>query len=44
VVYGLAGEEAAITKWELVHKHQIHLIGLIIGTLIQATPQIFGRS
>ncbi|HEY0537181.1 MAG TPA: NADPH:quinone oxidoreductase family protein [Actinoallomurus sp.] len=43
VVYGVAGGEAAITNWELVYKHQIHLIGLNIGTLIQAAPQIFGE-
>src|SRR5690349_218717 len=43
VVYGLAGGEAAITNWDLVYKHQIHLIGLNIGTLIQAAPQIFGE-
>jgi NADPH2:quinone reductase len=42
VVYGLAGGEAAITNWDLVYRHQIHLIGLNIGTLIQAAPQIFG--
>lgn len=43
VVYGLASGEAAITNWELVYKHQIHVIGLNIGTLIQAAPQIFGE-
>jgi len=43
VVYGLAGGEAAITNWELVYKHQIHLIGLNIGILIQDAPQIFGE-
>jgi NADPH2:quinone reductase len=43
VVYGLAGGEAAITNWELVYKHQIHVIGLNIGILIQAVPQIFGE-
>jgi NADPH:quinone reductase len=43
VVYGLAGGEAAITNWELVYKHQIHVIGLNIGVLIQAAPQIFGE-
>ena len=43
VVYGLAGGEAAITNWELVYKHQIHIIGLNIGILIQAAPQIFGE-
>jgi NADPH2:quinone reductase len=43
VVYGMAGGEAAITNWELVYRHQVHLIGLNIGVLIQATPQIFGE-
>ncbi|MFI0366435.1 zinc-binding dehydrogenase [Actinomadura sp. 1N219] len=43
VVYGLAGGEAAITNWDLVYKHQIHVIGLNIGILIQAAPQIFGE-
>ena len=41
VVYGVAGGEAAITNWELVYKHQVHVIGLNIGILIQAAPQIF---
>jgi NADPH2:quinone reductase len=43
VVYGLAGGEAAITNWDLVYKHQVHLIGLNVGTLIQAAPQMFGE-
>lgn len=43
VVYGLASGEAAITNWDLVYKHQIHVIGLNIGILIQAAPQIFGE-
>ncbi|MEU7633774.1 zinc-binding dehydrogenase [Nocardia sp. NPDC049220] len=43
VVYGLAGGEAAITNSDLVYKHQVHLIGLNIGALIQAAPQIFGE-
>jgi NADPH2:quinone reductase len=42
VVYGLAGGPATITNWDLVYKHQVHLIGLNVGTLIQAAPQIFG--
>jgi NADPH2:quinone reductase len=42
VVYGLAGGEATITNWDLVYKHQIHVIGLNIGILIQAAPHIFG--
>jgi NADPH2:quinone reductase len=41
VVYGVVGGEAAITNWELVYKHQIHLIGLNIGILIRDAPQIF---
>ncbi|MFJ9895382.1 NADPH:quinone oxidoreductase family protein [Streptomyces sp. NPDC091280] len=43
VVYGMAGGEAPITNWELVYKHQVHIIGLNIGVLIQAAPQIFGE-
>ena len=43
VVYGLAGGEAAITNWDLVYKHQVHVIGLNIGTLIRAAPRIFGE-
>lgn len=43
IVYGLAGGRAAITNWDLVYKHQIHVIGLNIGVLIEAAPQIFGE-
>jgi NADPH2:quinone reductase len=43
VVYGTADGEAAVTNWELVYRHQVHLIGLNIGVLIQAAPQIFGE-
>jgi NADPH:quinone reductase len=43
VVYGLAGGEAAITNWELVYKHQVKIIGLNIGILIQVAPHIFGE-
>jgi NADPH2:quinone reductase len=43
VVYGVAGGEAAITNWELVYQHQVHIVGLNIGVLIQAAPQIFGE-
>jgi NADPH:quinone reductase len=43
VVYGLAGGNAAITNWDLVYTHQIHLVGLNIGVLIQAAPHIFGQ-
>ncbi|MGW5666802.1 NADPH:quinone oxidoreductase family protein [Micromonospora sp. NPDC003776] len=41
VVYGLAGGEAAVTNWDLVYKHQVQLIGLNIGILIQSAPRIF---
>jgi NADPH2:quinone reductase len=43
IVYGLAGGEASITNWDLVYKHQVHLIGLNLGALIQAAPQIYGE-
>lgn len=43
VVYGLVGGEAAITNWALVYEHQVHVIGLNIGILIQSAPQIFGQ-
>jgi len=43
VVYGVAGGEASVTNWELVYKHQVHVIGFNIGMLIQAAPQIFGE-
>ncbi len=42
IVSGLAGGEAAVTNWDLVYKHQVHIIGLNIGVLIQSAPQIFG--
>lgn len=43
VVYGLPAGEAMITNWDLVYRHQIHIIGLNIGILAQAAPQIFGE-
>ena len=42
VVYGLAGGEATITNWDLVYRHQVHLIGLNLGVLIRSAPQAFG--
>ncbi|HET9959170.1 MAG TPA: zinc-binding dehydrogenase [Polyangiaceae bacterium] len=42
VVYGLAGGEAALSNWELVYEQQVQVIGLNIGVLSQAAPQIFG--
>lgn len=43
VVYGVAGGNAEISNWQLVYEHQLHIIGLNIGVLIQAAPQIFGQ-
>ena len=43
VVYGVAGGEASITNWELVYRHQVNVIGLNIGVLIQAAPRLFGE-
>jgi NADPH2:quinone reductase len=43
VVYGLAGGEAAITNWELVYKHQVHVVGFNLGVFIGAAPQLFGE-
>jgi NADPH:quinone reductase len=43
VVYGLAGGEATLTNWDLVYKHQVHIIGFNIGVLIQSAPQMFGE-
>ena len=42
VVYGVAGAEASITNWELVYRHQVHVIGFNLGVLIQSASQIFG--
>jgi NADPH:quinone reductase len=36
VVYGTTGGDAAITNWELLYKHQIHLIGLDLVGLAEA--------
>lgn len=43
IVLGLAGGEATVTNWDLVYRHQVHLIGLNIGVLIQTAPQLFGE-
>src|SRR5205814_6874008 len=43
IVYGAAGGEAQVTTWELIYKYQVQLIGLNIGMLIQAAPQIYGE-
>ncbi|GAB3825319.1 zinc-binding dehydrogenase [Dactylosporangium cerinum] len=41
VVYGLAGGEAPVTNADLVFRHQIQLIGLHIGVLAGAAPDVF---
>ncbi|GAA2865314.1 zinc-binding dehydrogenase [Pseudonocardia halophobica] len=43
VVYGVAGGQASITNWDLVYRHQVHVIGLNVGVLMQAAPGIFGE-
>jgi NADPH:quinone reductase len=43
VVYGLASGEATISNWDLVYKHQTQVVGINIGALAQAAPQIFGE-
>jgi NADPH2:quinone reductase len=43
VVTGLAGGEAAITNWDLVYRHQVHVIGFNLGVLIETAPHIFGE-
>ncbi len=43
VVFGTVAGEAAVTNWDLVYRHQVHVIGLNIGVLVQAAPQIFGE-
>jgi NADPH2:quinone reductase len=43
VVYGLAAGEASVDNWQLVYEQQVQVIGLNIGVLSQAEPQIFGE-
>jgi len=43
VVLGLAGGNATLSNWDLVYRHQVQVAGLNLGTLIQATPRIFGE-
>ena len=40
VVYGTAGGEAPVTNWELIYRHQVHIVGLNIGVLMQSAPRI----
>jgi len=43
VVYGLAGGQATVSNWELVYKYPLQVIGLNIGVLMQAAPQLFAE-
>jgi NADPH2:quinone reductase len=43
VVYGTAGGEAPVTNWELIYRHQVHLVGLNIGVLMRSAPRIAGE-
>ena len=43
IVYGTAGGDASISNWDLVYRHQVHIIGFNVGVLIQAAPRIFGE-
>ena len=42
IVIGLAAGEASVSNWDLVYRHPVHVIGLNIGVVIQAAPQVFG--
>ena len=37
----MAGGDAAINAWDLIYKHQVHVIGFNLGALIKAAPEIF---
>jgi NADPH2:quinone reductase len=43
VVYGMAGGEATLSNQELNFTHPIHVIGLHIGQLSQAAPDLFAE-
>ncbi|MEV6741343.1 NADPH:quinone oxidoreductase family protein [Streptomyces sp. NPDC051104] len=43
VVIGLPAGEAELSNWDLVYRHQVHVIGLNLGVLIQSAPQMFGE-
>lgn len=42
VVYGTMGGDAPVTNRELVFAHQVQVIGLNIGVVIQRAPAVFG--
>ncbi len=41
VVYGLASGQASVSNWDMVFIHQIQFMGLHIGVLARAAPEIF---
>ena len=43
IVTGLPDGEAALRNWDLVYKHQVHVVGLNIGILARFAPQMFGE-
>lgn len=43
IVYGHAAGEAVLTNRDLVFKHQVQVIGLNIGTLSTAAPELFAK-
>ncbi|MFD1942881.1 zinc-binding dehydrogenase [Paradevosia shaoguanensis] len=43
VVSGLPGGNASLSNWDLVYRHQVHIIGFNMGMLIRATPALFGE-
>ena len=43
VVTGLPAGEATVSNWDLVYKHQVHIVGFSMGALIRFAPQVFGK-
>jgi NADPH2:quinone reductase len=43
IVYGTAGGEAPVTNWDLIYRHQVHVVGLNIGVLMQSAPRVAGE-
>lgn len=43
VVTGLPAGQASLTNWDLVYRHQVHLIGFNMGALIRSAPKVFGE-
>ncbi|MCP2324264.1 NADPH2:quinone reductase [Hamadaea flava] len=43
VVIGSAGGDATLSNWDLIYRHQVHVIGFNLGILIQTAPHVFGE-